>query len=495
MRWGGAPRGRSCAVAKHGRFRALAAGMVGAFLAGMAAGCAPDLGTPPRVQTPDSFAASRSYAAPPAPWPDDQWWKAYGDPVLDRLIVDALAGSPDLKVAEARVREADAAVEQAGAPLWPAISVNAAAMPTRTTLNQGFPPQYKALLPHNWHIQSNATGNLAYEFDFFGKNRAALAAATSEAEAAAIDAAAARVALSTSVAGAYADLLRLNADHAAALEALRIREESAALVGERVKQSLENAGQLDEANAMAANTEADVDVIEGQIARAKHAIAALVGSGPDRGLDIVPAPNEKLKAFGLPPSLSLDLIGRRPDIVAARLRSEATAERVDAAHAAFYPNIDLTGFFGVQSIDLKTLLAKDSMIGQIGPALHLPIFDGGSIESGYRGARAQYDEAVAAYDKTLIHALQDVADAASDSRELEQELTHARAALKESENAHRIARLRYQGGLSRYLDVLAAEDTLVAARRRVADLEARAFFQDIELVRALGGGFRAGAQP
>ncbi len=485
--------GRFCAIAAGWSLRASRIGLTVGFCAIVAA-CAPDLGAPPQIQSPETFAAARSYAAPSSPWPNDRWWKAYGDPVLDGLIGEALAGSPDLRIAEARVRQANAAVEQAGAPLWPTITANGAALPTQATLNQGFPPQYTSLLPHGWHIQGSATGNLAYQFDFFGKNRAALAAATSNAEAVEIDAAAARIALSTALAGTYADLLRLNADRAAAMEALRVRKESAALVAQRVNQSLENVGQLSEANALVANAEADTDVIDGQIAHTRNAIAALLGKGPDRGLDIVPPQNEKLTAFGLPPSLAVDLVGRRPDIVAARLRTEAAAQRVKAAHAAFYPNIDLTGYYGVQSLDIKSLLQKSSVVGQIGPALNLPIFDGGTIESGYRSERAEYDEAVASYDKALTHALLEVADAAADCRESEQELAHARAALAESENARRIAKLRYQGGLSRYLDVLTAEDTLISLKRRVADLEARAFFQDVALVRALGGGFAATRQ-
>ena len=285
--------------------------------------------------------------------------------------------------------------------------------------------------------------------------------------------------------------MRLTADRAAAADALRVRKESAALVADRVKQQLENVGQANEQNSRVASAEADVDVIDGQIARARNAIAALLGKGPDRGLDVALPQGVSLKAFGLPPSLAVDLVGRRPDIVAARLRAEAAASRIDVAHADYYPNIDLSGFYGVQSLGLSTLLQKSSIVGEIGPAIHLPIFDGGKIESGYRNARAEYDKSVATYDKTLIHALQDVADAAADCRALAKQLAHSRAALAESENAYRIARLRYQGGLSRYLDVLTAEDTLVTLRKQVADLEAEAFTQDVALVQALGGGFGA----
>ena len=124
----------------------------------------------------------------------------------------------------------------------------------------------------------------------------------------------------------------------------------------------------------------------------------------------------------------------------------------------------------------------------MGPAIHLPIFDG-AIEGRYRAARAEYDEAVATYDKTLSLALKDVADTIADQRSLRNELTDSRASVAAAEKAYRIATLRYQGGLSRYLDVLTAEDTLVVERQRVADLEAQAFADDVALVRALGGGF------
>jgi outer membrane protein TolC len=171
------------------------------------------------------------------------------------------------------------------------------------------------------------------------------------------------------------------------------------------------------------------------------------------------------------------------------LRAQSASSRIKVAHAAYYPNISLNGDLGFQSLGLAKLISPASEIGQIGPAISLPIFDGGKIEGGYRNARAQYDEAVANYDKTLTQALHDVADVLANQRELSAELADAKVALTESENAYRIATLRYQGGLSRYLDVLTSEDTLVVQRRRVADLQARAFGQDVALVHALGGGF------
>lgn len=485
---------RMTIMAKNPRMRDLCIGVAVAVVVVLAAAaCAPDLGRAPEPSGPQAYDTARSFSAPATPWPGDDWWKAYHDPVLDRLIDEALAGAPDLKIAEARLREADAEEQNAGSALWPTFTASGAAQPTRESLNQGFPTAFQSYLPHGWHTQGSVLANVDYEIDLFGKNRAALAAATSDAEAAAVDVAAARIDLSTSVASTYADLMRLAADRAAAEEALRVRQQTAALVGDRVRQQLENVGQLNEAQSRVAQAREDLDAVDGQIAHTRNALAALLGKGPDRGLDVPLPQGVSVKAFGLPPTLAVDLIGRRADIVAARLRTEAAASRIDVARADYYPNIDLSGYYGVQSLGLSTLFQKASMAGQIGPALHLPIFDGERIESGYRNARAEYDEAVATYDKTLTHALQDVADAAADSRMLSRELEDSRAALAESENAYRIAKLRYQGGLSRYLDVLTSEDTLVQLRKQVADLEAQAFAQDVALVKALGGGFRVPA--
>ena len=402
---------------------------------------------------------------------------------------EALAGSPDLKIAEARLREADAIAQESGADLLPTVTANGSASETRTSLNQGFPPSFKPLLPHGWHSDGKVTGDLDYEIDLFGKNRAAFAAATSDAEAAQVDLAAARLSISTSVASAYANLLQLSADRAAAQDAVNVRQQSADLIAQRLKQQLENTGELSQEQSRVESAKADLDKVDGQIAIARNQLAALLGKGPDRGLEIALPANATVAPFGVPPSLAADLLGRRPDIVAARLRADAAASRIEVAHAAFYPNIDLTGSIGKQSFGIADLLSPASSIGQLGPAISLPIFDGGRIEGEYRDARAEYDGSVATYDKTLTGALREVADALANQRELTNELAHARASLAASENAYRVASLRYKAGLSRYLDVLTAEDTLVQQRRDVADLQAKSFSQDVALVQALGGGF------
>jgi NodT family efflux transporter outer membrane factor (OMF) lipoprotein len=196
-----------------------------------------------------------------------------------------------------------------------------------------------------------------------------------------------------------------------------------------------------------------------------------------------------LKVFGLPEQLAAELLGRRPDVVAARWRAEAAAKRIGAARAQFYPNINLAAYIGQQALYANLLWKGSSQIGSVGPAVSLPIFEGGRLRAQYRGAQADYDDAVAAYDTTLVQALQQVADAAASERALSVRLTESRAALEADEEAYKLTRMRYEGGLSNYQSVLLAEDAVLQARLTVADLDARAFTLDVQLVQALGGGY------
>jgi NodT family efflux transporter outer membrane factor (OMF) lipoprotein len=256
-----------------------------------------------------------------------------------------------------------------------------------------------------------------------------------------------------------------------------------------VTNGLDTRGELNQAQAGVPSARADLDLIDEQIAQTRDAIAALLGQGPDRGLALQRPATTRLKAFGLPARLSADLIGRRPDVVAARWRAEAAAKRIGEAKAAFYPDINLTAFVGQQSLYLRELFAAGSDVGQVGPAISLPIFDAGELRGQLRGAKADYSEAVASYDAALTQALREVADAAASERALDQRLKDSREALADREEAYRIARLRYEGGLANYQTVLIAEDSVLQSRRTVVDLEARAFSLDIQLIKALGGGY------
>jgi NodT family efflux transporter outer membrane factor (OMF) lipoprotein len=353
----------------------------------------------------------------------------------------------------------------------------------------GIPNSVTNVLPKDFQPISLLSANLNYEIDFFGKNRAAVAAAASQSVAANFELAAARLEISTGVAAAYADLVRLMADREAAVQAVRVRGDSLTLVSDRLRNGLENQGQVAQSNAERNISEGDVASLDGRIEQARHALAAMVGAGPDHGLDVTPSAKAVREPFSLPSNLAADLIGRRPDVSAARLRVEAAASRIKVAHADFYPNVSLTGSFLDLALTPDQLANHNVLLGQFGPAISLPIFEGGRLRGAYRYARGEYDEAVATYDKTVVQALRDVADAVSLQKALTVQLTYALKASADSEKAYELATARYKGGLSPYLTVLTAESTLVSQRRATADLQAQALAANVALVRALGGGF------
>lgn len=456
----------------------------------MAAGCAPlpAVGPRPLPRAPESVAASQSIgpAGAQAAWPVDSWWQVYGDPQLGALIAEGLANSPDVAAAAARFRRAGGVAQQSSAATLPSLDVNGQANVEKQSYNNGFPKEF---LPQGWQDTGVLSATLAFDLDIWGRNRAALAAATSEERAAAIDARQAQLMLATSIASAYVDLARLFEERDVHQAELEIRSASQRLVAQRQVNGLETRGSVRQADSEVATARATLAGADQAIAVRRNQLAVLVGAGPDRGLAIVRPALRGPAAAGLPDDVTTDLVGRRPDIVAARERLEAAASRIKVARADFFPAIRLTALVGVQSLGLENLDKTGSSYGKAGPAISLPIFHGGALQGNYRVQRAGYDEAVALYDRTVLVAYQEVADAVTGRRLLAARLVDSRAALAAAEDAYAIAQARYRGGLSTYLDVLAVEDRLLQARLAHAALNAAARGIDIDLVRALGGGF------
>jgi len=448
----------------------------------------PDREKAPSVKPIRDYQTERMFARTRRAWPDDSWWTTYGDAQLSALIDEALIGSPNVAIAQARLRQAQSFVYVARAANLPQVTANASATEQMLSNNYITP---KAATPQGWNDYGRATLDLNWDLDLWGKNRAALAAATSEAEAARADVAEARLVLTTAIGVAYAELARDYAALDTAQAALNVRAKTSELFRRRYEHGLETLGGVRQVDARRASAEADVLSINEQVGLQRNRIAALLGAGPDRGLDIVRPTVNLSQAIGLPTELAADLLGRRPDIVAARLRAEASSKRIDQAKAAFYPNVNLVAFVGLQSIGLNALTRNGSQIGSIGPAISLPVFDGGRLRGQLRGADAEYAAAVADYDRTVVQALQEVADAATSQRALGGQLAKTDEAVEAAREAWRIQNNRYEGGLSTYLDVLSAEDTLLSNLRVQSDLQSRSFSLDVALVRALGGGYVA----
>jgi NodT family efflux transporter outer membrane factor (OMF) lipoprotein len=433
-----------------------------------------------------SIAATQSFAAPTGEWPAAGWWTHYGDSQLDTLIEEALAGSPSIAIADARLRRARSSRDAARGALAPQLAANNSATLQKHSENYLTP---RELTPQGWDDYGRTSLDFSWELDFWGKNRSALAAATSEAIAASAEADQARLVLSTGIAAAYAELARLYSALDTAKAAQELHGKTAMLFAQRFDNGLETRGSVRQADARRAGGDAEVLSIEEQISLQKNRLAALMGAGPDRGIAIARPRGDFTRAFALPATLSADLLGRRPDIVAARLRAEAAAERIHVARAQFYPNVNLSGFIGLQSAGLEMLRERGSGIGSVGPAVSLPIFNGGRLRAQLRGTEAEYEEAVANYDKALVQALQEVADVAVSQRALGPQLERVDAAVEAAREAWRVQSNRYEGGLATYLEVLSAEDYLLTTMRTQTDLRSRSMSLDVALNRALGGGY------
>jgi NodT family efflux transporter outer membrane factor (OMF) lipoprotein len=446
----------------------------------LATACAavPDLGPKPQPAAPESLEASVSLAPTSAAWPRQTWWVRYGDAQLNQLMDEALASSPDLEAAAARLRTAQGFAQQAGAALLPTIDAVSSAE---------FRKQGDAKLANT----GTAGIGFSFDLDLWGKNKAALAAATSDAEAAGYELAQAELVLTTGIASTYADLAQLYAQRDTFESALAIRSDTLKLVSERVHIGLDTRAELKQAEGRVSEARSDLAATDEAIGLTRNALAALMGKGPDRGLAIQRPAVDGFAAQGIPTNATVDLIGRRPDIAAARASMEASASRIKEARAAFYPNINISALIGLSAFGLGDIFSSSSGFGSVSPAVSLPLFHGGALQGQYRGARGRYDEAVALYDRQVITALRETADAVTSRRALDARLMESRSALASFEEANSLARKRYESGLSTYLDVLSAEEGVLDARLTVAELETRALVLDIALIRALGGGFAA----
>lgn len=455
----------------------------------MLGGCAaPDDGARPQpidsaaLRSRDSFGASVQTAA----WPQDRWWRGYGDAQLDAMIDEALAHSPDVAAALARVRTARGIVQSSGAATLPQIGASGTAREQKQSYNNGIPA---AFVPKGWNSGGDAALDASFDLDLWGRNKARLAAATSDAEAARVDARQAELILATALVSGYADLARLYADQDVLKDMQRARHELAELTRQRAAIGLDGQSPVRQAQSLEASAAYELEANAEQIALRRHALAALMGAGPDRGLALARPSARVLIPTALPADAGIALAGRRPDIVAARMRVEGQGHRIDAARRDFLPNISLSGLIGFTSLGLDKLFDSGSDYGNAGAAISLPIFDGGARRGAYRQARGTYDAAVADYDRTVIEALREVADAVSSRDSAERQIAAAARAATEAEAGYRLAMQRYRGGLATWLDALAAQTTMLSARRVEADARFRRLSLDVALVRALGGGF------
>ncbi len=406
----------------------------------------------------------------------DAWWSGFGDAQLDKLMDKSLNNSPDLAVAAGRIYKAEAAVGQSRSAEYPSLSFLGGALDLGSD----------AAGPSLKNIELGGL-NFGYEFDFWGKNRAAVAAASTSAKAVSADAAQAKLVLTTAMATAYIDLARLYDEHDLAERAVKLKQENLDLVSNKQGQGLTSDAEVQLAKAGAFNAQGDLDALDEQISLAKNRLAALAGLDPDFGATIQ-RPTLKLpSSIALPEKIDLNLVGRRPDVTAARWRAEAASQSIKVAHASYYPNINLMAFAGRLALGAPLDMGQD--LTSIGPAITLPIFDGGRLNANLKNAEGDHAVAIASYNGAVVNAMHEAADAVVSEKALGQRLKSSTDALTASENAYNLVKSRYQGGLTDYATLLLAEQTVISQRRAVTDLQSRALSLDVALIKAVGGQY------
>jgi NodT family efflux transporter outer membrane factor (OMF) lipoprotein len=396
-----------------------------------------------------------------------------------------LRDNPGLAQAGARLRLAQAQAAAARAAQLPGVKLSG--RETRLKIPEGFP---KAIAGGQTVWVGDLGAVLSWDLDLWGEHADAVAQTRALAAAADLDIDNARLLLTGALVQSYIDLYRSYALADIAERAEAQRANILDITRKRVAAGLDTRVELREAEGALPQARLALTQAQSAQALAIHQLAALGGHGADAYAGIG-RPRLNLEAgLPLPTELPVNLLARRPDVIAARSRIEAADAQKRAAKAAFYPNINLTALAGFASFSLSDLLGAKSFGYGAGPGLSLPLFDGGRLRAQYRGAEAGLDQAVASYDDTVVRAVHQAADQLSLIDALSAELEQQRESLNAAEEAYRLAEERYRAGLAGYLTVLNVETEVLNERRQQVDLSASLALARVTLLLAVGGSFQ-----
>lgn len=422
-----------------------------------------------------------------AQWPQVQWWQAYGDTQLNGLIATALSDNPNMHVAEARVRQAQAYASLAKSATLPNVEASTSMTRQLFSAHDFIPPPEAG----NYAWYNRAAVEATYDLDLWGKQRQALAAAVDEVKVAAAESQIAQLALENNIVRSYVQLSLQFALKDIAEDTLAHREKALHVMRQRLAAGLATEMDVTQLEAAVPPLHIQIEQYEESITLLRNQLAAFSGKGPAAGEKIT-RPSLSLDNSAwlqLPSALPADLVGRRPDVAARRWEVEAAAKQIDVAKAAFYPNINLMAFVGFQGIGFSNFLTGSSAIRGIGPAISLPIFDGGRLRSNLGAHTAAYDIAVETYNGTLIHALESVANSLVEAQSLQQQKTLNDGALATATKARVLASKGFAAGMTDFLVLLNSEVTLLAQQQQRVQINARMLESHAALMLALGGGY------
>jgi NodT family efflux transporter outer membrane factor (OMF) lipoprotein len=437
------------------------------------------------IDSAHAFQTTQSLPAEGGHWPNPNWADQFGDAQLKALIVEALKNSPTLDQARARVAAAAAFSEGARANTLPKVDANVSSTRERYSASAPVPPPYGG----SWQTQNQAVLSASYDLDLWGKNREALKASLSEVQQSEAESEVVKLTLSESITRTYNQLARLYALRDIAQREVQQREQFDRITAGRIATGLDTEVERRTSKAKLAASQTNLSALDGSIVTTRYQLAALLGAGPDRGLQITRPTLGIGEPVLLPNDLPADLVSRRPDIVAARWHVDALTHDVKSAKAEFYPDVNLSATTGLEAFGFGRLLTMGSSTDSAGAAIHLPIFDGGALRANLKGQYADFDSAVATYNQTLISALSEVATQVAQIRSTDEQLVTAQVAEDESRSAYDLAIIQYKAGLTNQLTVLSADINALTSEQEVTNLRMGRRDQQIALAAALGGGF------
>jgi len=429
------------------------------------------------AQYPSAVSQERSSVIP-------QWWSLYRDPTLDELIAAARAGNADIRLAAARMQEAEALLREAGATRIPEVAGGYQATRNRVSTRTVPPPAATAPLERSQHQLLAST---SFEIDFWGRFARASEAARANLLNSVFSRDTVLLTLAGATAQAYFALRSLDAQITVLENTLTLRKDSLAIAQARANAGL--ASELDVHQAQGALSDALVQrreagrsraLVERQLAQLIGRLDLKVSSGNLFSLPVPPNP---------PPGLPSTLLERRPDIRAAEESMVAANAQIGVARAALFPTLSLTAGLGAQSAEFAQLLSGGAGIWSVGLGVAAPIFDAGRRGARVEQAEARRSQALAGYQRSIETAFREVADALVNVEESGGSETDLAARLQAARAALELSNERYRSGYSAYLEVLDALRTANEAELGfVRNRQARLAFS-VDLMKALGGGW------
>ena len=460
-----------------------------ATLAGCAVG--PDYKRP-AVNTPANYRAAASDTNAPSgtnSFADLGWWDTYQDPRLKAYIAEALTNSWDIKIAAARVLQAEAVARVARSQFFPTVNAGGDLVTTRAS-KRGPTPVGAGVDPQAEYGDAYLSMP-SYEVDLWGRIRRANEAARARLFATEDAQRTVRQTLVAQVATSYLQLLELDLELEIGRASYTSRTNSLKLTEAREEGGVASMQDVYQSRILVATAEASIVNTLRQIEQTENELNILLGRNPgtiERGIPLV---DQKLRAY-VPAGLPSALLERRPDIRAAEQQLVAANADIGVAKAAFFPELTLTGFAGYQTTALSDLFTSPARTWQFGPAVTLPLFTGGRLRAEYKLAKARFDESLAIYQRTVQGAFREVSDALIAYQRNQEFYAKQQDLTQANRDAAHLANIRYDGGVTSYLEVLYNEDQLFTAEFLLAQARRNELLSVVQLYRALGGGWQSG---